>query len=337
LSKELDESAKPVIGQPPGNSRIWSKMGIRAVYGQSLLELRKTNDRIFAISADLGRSSGLARFAEEYPGSYLSVGIAEQTLISVAAGISRSGRAVFASTFAPFATLRAGEFMRLEMGYMQKPVTVVGLGSGISLGYLGNSHYGLEDVGVVRSLSGIDVYSPADASEMITTLAFLSSNPSPSYVRLTGAPQSPPLFDSPSDVQNISFSFFGKSGGKLIVSTGATSGHIREALGLTGVNASDLEFGFLHVNQIKPIAREALDIIGSASALLVLDEHFDIGGLSSAITDSVRASGSDSELKIETVNLGHTFPKQGSYKAGLDRNLLSTSHLSTRLNEFLGS
>jgi transketolase len=329
MNRELCEEPKARV-KPSGNASIWSKMGIRAVYGQCLLKLREENDRIFAISADLGRSSGLGRFAEEFPNSFLNVGIAEQTLISVASGIARSGRSVFASTFAPFATLRAGEFVRLEMGYMQMPVVVVGLGSGLSLGYLGNSHYGLEDIGVVRSIAGVKIFSPADASEMIVTLEQLSNNPIPSYVRLTGSAKSPEA------IQRIEHSFFGSSGGPLVVSAGATSGHVRESieeLGYSmGLNSS---FGFLHINQIKPIATDALRIVKAASKILVLEEHFAVGGLCSALTDELINSGGLLTKNIEKVSLGSEFPKQGSYSQGLERYGLCTSALRTRLKVFV--
>jgi transketolase len=335
MNRKLGEEPKARV-KPSGNASIWSRMGIRAVYGKCLLKLREENDRIFAISADLGRSSGLGRFADEFPNSFLNVGIAEQTLISVASGIARSGRSVFASTFAPFATLRAGEFVRLEMGYMQMPVVLVGLGSGLSLGYLGNSHYGLEDIGVVRSVAGVKIFSPADASEMIVTLEQLSNNPIPSYVRLTGSAKSPFLFDSPEAIQRIEHSFFGSSGGPLVVSAGATSGHVRESieeLGYSmGLNSS---FGFLHINQIKPIATDALRIVKAASKILVLEEHFAVGGLCSALTDELINSGGLLTKKIETVNLGSEFPKQGSYSQGLERYGLSTSAIRTKLKVFL--
>ena len=328
------ESTRPLI-VPAGNPSIWSRMGIRAAYGLSLLELRKSNPRVFAMSADLGRSSGLGRFSDEFPESFLNVGIAEQLMISVAAGIARSGRAVFASTFAPFATLRAGEFMRMEIGYMQSPVAVVGLGSGLSLGYLGNSHYGLEDVGVVRSMAGLAVYSPADASEMIALLNKLADKPEPCYVRLTGGLQSPHFFSSPQESGAADFTFLGKAGKELIVSTGAVSGEVARALKILGLDANqESNFGFLHVHKIKPLNQEVINHVRAASKVIVFDEHLAFGGLSSALLDGSAGAG-EHLPPIQSVNLGASFPEQQSHDRGLDLAGLSSQAISKVLADFL--
>lgn len=328
------ESAKPII-VPVGNASIWSRMGIRAAYGLTLLELRKKDSRVFALSADLGRSSGLGRFSDEFPDSFLNVGIAEQLMISVAAGIARSGRAVFASTFAPFATLRAGEFLRMEIGYMQCPVAVVGLGSGLSLGYLGNSHYGLEDVGVVRSMAGLAVYSPADASEMIALLNKLADKPEPCYVRLTGGPQSPYLFASPQESGAADFTFLGSAGKELIVSTGAVSGEVVKAIKILGLETNqESNFGFLHVHRIKPLNEEVIKYVRAASKVIVFDEHLAFGGLSSALLDGSAEAGGNLP-PIRSVNLGISFPEQQSYGRGLDLFGLSSESITAVLAGFL--
>jgi transketolase len=100
------------------NARTWSRIGPRAVYGQALTALATENENIIAMSADLGRSSGLDRFSKEYPGQFLNTGIAEQNMVGCAAGLARMGFDVFASTFAPYASMRASEQVRMNMGYM---------------------------------------------------------------------------------------------------------------------------------------------------------------------------------------------------------------------------
>jgi transketolase len=332
--KRITDAAQLV--SPPGNAAVWARMGIRAVYGMSLIELRRANTGVFAISADLGRSSGLGRFADEYPQSFLNVGIAEQLMVSVAAGIARSGRAVFASTFAPFATLRAGEFLRMELGYMQMPVAVIGLGSGLSLGFLGNSHYGLEDVGVVRSMAGISVYSPADASEMIVLLNSLVSDPHPCYVRLTGGPMSPPLYGGVEEVGSLEYRFVGRRGRKLIVSAGAASGEVSKALrGLDFDFETAKDVGFLHVNAIKPLPQDVIEMVYEASEVIVFDEHLAYGGLSSAIMDSVNSSGLRTP-PLQSISLGLEFPEQKSYSGGLELACLSSEKMMSTLAEFIG-
>ena len=142
----------------------WSRMGPRAMFGQFMLELAKNKDLI-VISADLGRSSGLDRFKAAYPKQYLSVGICEQNLIGVASGLAREGYKVFVTSFAPFLSMRASEQIRMNLGYMKHPVNIVALGSGLSMGFLGNRHFGLEDTGIMRTIPGI-MFFPADNLEL---------------------------------------------------------------------------------------------------------------------------------------------------------------------------
>ena len=136
-------------------SRAWARIGPRGIYGQSLLEMAKTYKNIFAISADLGNSSGLDRFKNTFPERYLNIGISEQNMIGFSSGLSTCSFNVFVSSFAPFLTLRGGEQVRMNLSYMQSNVKLIAIGSGISMGYLGNSHFGLEDISIMRSLPNI--------------------------------------------------------------------------------------------------------------------------------------------------------------------------------------
>jgi len=117
------------------NASMWARIGIRAFYGQALSGIAAANPNVMAVSADLGRSSGLDRFSKEYPDQFLNSGIAEQNMVGVSAGLARMGFDVFASTFAPFASMRASEQVRMNMGYMHEPVKLVALGSGLAMGF----------------------------------------------------------------------------------------------------------------------------------------------------------------------------------------------------------
>jgi transketolase len=131
---------------------LWSKLGSRATFGQALLSVAEDNPNVLAMSADLGNSSGLKPFIRKYPSKFINVGIAEQNLIGVAAGLAKEGFVPYVTSFAPFLSMRASEQIRMELGYMQFNVKVVALGSGLAMGFLGNSHYGLEDVSVMRAI-----------------------------------------------------------------------------------------------------------------------------------------------------------------------------------------
>ena len=163
-----------------------NRLGQRAVFGQELLECAKSIDNIIAMSGDLGNSSGLDRFKRSIPERFYNVGIAEQNMVGFAAGFSKHGFNVFATSFAPFITMRSCEQVRLNLGYMKENVKIVSIGSGISMGYLGNSHFGLEDISIIRSIPNIDIICPTDPVETAQAVRYLANHEGPVYLRLTG-------------------------------------------------------------------------------------------------------------------------------------------------------
>jgi transketolase len=307
-----------------GNSRIWARMGIRAFYGSALFELRSLEPNLVALSSDLGRSSGLQKFSSTFPESYFNVGIAEQTLVALGSGLASGGHHVFASTFAPFATSRAAEFVRLEMGYMGMPLNLVGLGSGVSLGYLGNSHYGLEDIALIHSIPGIRIFSPADATELALCLIESITSRAPTYLRLTGGPGSPALLNQ--ELPSYNFEPFRLlrrvHGDRLIVTSGALSGVVSELLSEDDGKLSDLSH--IHVGQLRPLDSALYDVLSAFKEIYVADEHLQFGGLASILEDGAPAQV-NWQNRFRKRNLGKAFLEQGSYEdvlasAGLDKS-----------------
>ena len=318
-----------------GGPRIWARMGVRAFYGQALGVLRKHVPEVFAVSADLGRSSGLGRFAQAFPRSYLNVGIAEQNMVAFSAGLSLGGSRVYASSFAPFLAFRAGEFLRMEMAYMKVPLTVVALGSGVGLGYLGNSHYGLEDMAVARAIPGLRVLNPADATELAWCLGETVINPGPTYLRLTGAPSSPTFFES--QLSHSSFTASSVLGGDndfLAISTGTTSAHVREVLS-SDWPATKPKFTptLLHVNQVNELDSEAKALILSAKKIIVFEEHLSEGGVGSLVSQLL-TSEKGAGVRLTRHDLGKEFLRQGSYFSVLNAAGLGRNDIFRKLLEF---
>ena len=176
------------------NARLWSRLGSRAAFGMAINELAKERKDFYVMSADLCSSSGLGQFAKAFPDRFINMGIAEQNMVGAAAGFADDGTPVFASSFSPFISMRASEQVRLNMGYMQKNVKTVGLGSGLILAQLGNSHFGLEDVSVMRSIPNMTVVNPADCTEVVKAVEAVEAYDGPVYLRLTGGPGCPVVY-----------------------------------------------------------------------------------------------------------------------------------------------
>ena len=237
---------------------MWSRIGIRAFYGQALSDIAAANPNVMAVSADLGRSSGLDRFSKEYPEQFLNSGIAEQNMVGVSAGLARMGFDVFASTFAPFASMRASEQVRMNMGYMHEPVKLVALGSGLAMGFLGNSHYGLEDLAVMRAIPGLTVISPADCAEVYKTLEACVGFEHPVYIRLTGAVSCPVVYTEEYDFEIGKAVWLREAQKTTIISAGTTVGHCLKAdaaLEADGINVGLLNMHTVKPNRNKPKAR----------------------------------------------------------------------------------
>ena len=161
----------------PRNARQWSRLGSRGVLGQAILSLAETKENLMVLSADLGSSSGLSRFQTAYPEKFLNVGVSEQNMIGVAAGLAKEGFVVFATSFAPFISMRSSEQIRMNLGYMNFNVKAVAIGSGVAMAYLGNSHYGIEDASIMRSIPNLTVVSPADCGEVVSTAFAAAEDP----------------------------------------------------------------------------------------------------------------------------------------------------------------
>lgn len=287
-----------------------ARIGPRGVYGQSLLEEARTNGAIFALSADLGNSSGLDRFKAHYPERFLNLGIMEQQAIGFSAGLSTTGYNCFISSFAPFLTMRACEQVRLNLGYMRHNVKLVGIGSGISMGFLGNSHFGLEDISIIRSIPNIRILSAADCFQVAKCVNLLANHCGPAYLRLTGVAPSPIIYEE--DIHHkFDDSHTLESGNNLLVIThGAISYEVLQAA--RSINQNGLKH--IHVENaynIWPLTSTVKHLIGKFNKVLVVEEHRKSGSLYSSILEY--ASENNINAAIWSQSLPDDFLVSGDY------------------------
>ncbi len=310
-------------------NRQWSMLGARATYGQAILMLAEQVDNLMVLSADLGNSSGLDRFKSSYPDKFLNIGIAEQNMIGIAAGLAKEGFVLFVSSFAPFISMRAAEQVRMNMGYMQLNIKAVAIGSGVSMSFLGNSHFGLEDAAIMRSIPNMTVVNPADCAEIVKTVFAAAKYPYPMYIRLTGAVGLPVVYEDDYDFE------IGKAIEILegydisIVATGSMvyeSMKAAEILQLNGISAS-----VLNMHTIKPIDIKSLDrLIEKGAPIFTIEEHSIIGGLGSAVAEYV--SSFPNSPTVTRIGLPDQFVITAEYnyileKYGLVGNKIATTIL----------
>jgi transketolase len=157
---------------------------MRTAFIETLCELAAGNDRIWLLCGDLGYSV-LERFAERFPDRYVNVGVAEQNMTGVAAGLTLSGKTVFTYSIANFPTLRCLEQIRNDVCYHGGDVKIVAVGGGLSYGSLGYTHHGIEDLAIMRALPGMSVVAPADPLEVRAVTRLITERKGPCYLRLS--------------------------------------------------------------------------------------------------------------------------------------------------------
>ncbi len=308
-----------------------SRMGPRAVYGRIMSDIAKDNEDIILISADLGRSSGLASFYQSKPERFVNIGIAEQNMIGVAAGLTRVGFKVFATTFAPFATMRAAEHVRINMGYMQEPVKLVGLGSGISMAFLGNSHYGLEDIAVMKAIPGLTIISPADCIELYKVMNALVEYEHPVYIRLTGTIGCPVVYEDDYDFEIGKPVWIVPKRNINVFATGTTVGQAKKAV--DKLNGEGFNIGLLNIHTINPLDEKMIcGIMNDTEQLFIFEEHSKVGGLRSSIFDLLI------EKDVRGINVvAHSLPDKyletGEYEYLLNLYQLNAEGIESKIRE----
>jgi transketolase len=315
----------------PSNARQWSRIGSRGMYGQAILDLAERNDDLMVLSADLGNSSGLDRYKKAHPDKFINVGIAEQNLIGVAAGLAKEGYTVFASSFAPFIAMRASEQVRMNMGYMQLNVKTVGIGSGLVMGFLGNSHFGIEDGAVMRAIPDMTVVSPADCGEIVKTVNAAAEHFGPMYIRLTGGPNNPVVYSDDYEFV-IGKAIKLRNGTDLAFVCNGTmvSRCLAAAELLAGDGTSAAVFNF---HTTKPLDTECLDELSSDfRKVVVVEEHSVIGGLGGAVAEYWITT--DTPPKVKILGLPDHFGKTGEYEFLLTRYGLTAGDIAQAASEF---
>ena len=306
-------------------------MGARATYGMAITEMARQRDDFYVMSADLCQSSGLFKFREEFPDRFINSGIAEQNLIGVAAGLAKDGTCIFASSFSPFITMRACEQVRMNMGYMQLNVKTVGLGSGLIMAQLGNSHYGIEDGSVMRAIPGITVVNPADGVEIMKTVEALCDYPHPAYLRLTGGPGLPIVYEDDIDFQ-IGKAIQVREGKDIaIIACGTMVFYAKQAAEI--LTEKGIEASVIDMHTIKPLDTAAVDAELGKKLIVTVEEATIVGGLGSAVAEHLASK----KKKPAQLMLGikDTYPHAGTYQYLLENCRLTGPQIAEDIEAVL--
>ncbi|MBR2547474.1 MAG: transketolase family protein [Eubacterium sp.] len=261
------------------------KIATRAAYGEFLQEEAKINPDLVVLDADLAGSTKTAMFKKVAPERFFDMGIAEQNMMAVAAGIALSGKTVCASSFAMFASGRAFEIIRNSIGYTQANVKVCATHAGITVGADGASHQTFEDLAIMRTIPGMTVVNPCDAVSAKALLRQVVDMVGPAYVRL-GRSAVPVFYEDTSAVKLGKGNMLRDGSDVTIISTGIMTPEAMKAAEHLAAEGIDARVVDMHT--IKPID---VDMIRKAAedtgCIVTAEEHSVIGGLGSAVAEVV--------------------------------------------------
>ena len=302
---------------------MWSTIGARATVGIAALELAKQIDNLMVLTCDVSTSAGLDRFRKTFPEKYLDLGIAEQNMIGVAAGLASENFNVITTTFAPFQTMRCCEQIKVNLGYMRQKICMVGIASGLALGTLGYTHCCIEDVGILRSIPGITIISPADSLETVKALEAAVNSENPSYLRLTGSSNNPIVYSKDYEFE-IGKSITLREGKDItIFCAGAMVHQSLEAAKI--LNLKKISSKVVNMHTIKPIDKTAIEEACNSKLIVSVEEHNVIGGLGSAISE-YKSSLKQSPRQL-FLGIKDTYSKGGNYKFLQEKHRLTSEKI----------
>ncbi|MFG2293055.1 transketolase family protein [Streptomyces sp. NPDC048603] len=259
----------------------------RDAYVMMLLALGRENPDLACVATDMDYED---HFAAELPRQYVEVGIAEQNMIGVAAGLTVAARPVFANGMSPFVIARAYEQIKIDVAGANLPVKIVGTHAGLASGHYGPTHHSLEDIGATRMLPNMTVVVPGDAWEAAQATVAVARDPGPAYLRL-GRLATPTLYGERGEFVLGRARVLREPGRVVFVATGPypnlVAAEAARELAAQGVTA-----GHLNMHTVKPLDRAAvLDAIEVAEVVVTIEDHRAVGGLGSAVCEVVAEVG----------------------------------------------
>ena len=295
------------------------KIATRESYGNALTELGAKHENLVVLDADLAAATKTGVFKKAYPERHIDCGIAESNMMGIAAGLAATGKVPFASTFAMFAAGRAFEQIRNSIGYPKLNVKIGATHAGISVGEDGATHQCNEDIALMRTIPGMVVINPADDVEARAAVYAAYEHEGPVYMRFGRLPV-PVINNHPDYKFEIGKGITLKEGKDMtIIATGLCVSESLEAAKMLAADGIDARV--LNIHTIKPLD-EALVVKAAKETgkIITVEEHSVIGGLGSAVCDTLAAQA---PTKVTKIGVEDTYGESGPaveliHKYGLD-------------------
>jgi transketolase len=302
----------------------------RQIVGDTLVELAKTDPDIVVLDADFNNCSITQSFNEQIPERFIQVGVAEQNMMGVAAGLATVGLKPFASTVAVFCSRRACDQVTTSIALQNLNVKILGVYPGLFVGKNGASHQSLEDIAIMRAIARMTVVHPADAWELMEVLRFAVHYPGPMYVRI--ARDAVPRYIPEDYTFQLGKSTLLREGGDITVFVyGELIADTLEAADM--LEEKGLRARVINMSSIKPIDEEAiLKAARETDCIITVDNHNIYGGMGSAVTEVVCEK---SPTRVKRIGVRDVFGRSGSDEEMKKKFGLRAEDIFTQICNFL--
>jgi transketolase len=287
---------------------------LRVAFGETIAELGKTDPRIVALDGDLASSTRADIFEAAHPDRFFQMGIAEQNLFGVAAGMTTVGFIPFVSTFACFAVARALDSIRVLIAQPKLPVKIAGGYAGLLAGMTGKTHLIFDDVAIMRAMANMVTVCPADEVETRQAIKAIIDYDGPVYLRLT-RPNTPILFDDSYEFELGKATTIRDGDAATVFATGTHTTRVFEAAELLAADGIDVKL--VHVPTIKPLDEDAIVEAAKATGFAITaEEHTIIGGLGGAVAETL---GDRYPVPVKRIGLADVYGESGPDDALLEK------------------
>lgn len=304
------------------------------IYGEVLCRLGEENENIVGLSADLAKSTKIGKFGDKFPDRFFNVGIAEQNMFGMAAGLAKAGLTPFVSTMAVFTSMRALEQVRTDICYQNLNCKIIATHGGTSFGQAGTTHHCTEDLAIMRSLANMTVIAPADGIEAANAVRASVDRPGPVYMRI-GRGFEPRFYENEDYGFQIGKAVEVSPGTDItLICCGIAVLQAAEAAKLLKEN-DGLSVRVLNMHTIKPLDEEAvLSAVRDTRRIITFEDHNIHGGLGSAVADVIALSGKG--CAFEKVGLPDCYSEVGYPEDLYSHYKLDTDGIIEKVRQVMG-
>ena len=305
MSRPMEAGRTLAMGQ--NEAITGGRDSIDAPFGKALAKAGARRPEIVGLTADLGKYTDIHPFRDAFPDRFFNVGMAEQNLVAVAAGLARTGKIPFATTYGVFATRRAFDFVAIALAHSNVNVKIIAGLPGLTTGY-GGTHQAIEDLALMRMIPGLTIIDPCDATEIMAATHAMADHDGPVYMRLLRG--TVPVVLDPAYIFRIGKAANLRGGSDVgIISTGLMTERALDAA--IALEKRGISVGVLHVPTIKPFDADAVaEFAAGVGQVVTAENHVAVGGLASLVVETLFDAGVSK--KVTRIGLPDRYIECGS-------------------------